>query len=201
MKTYNAGIAPIVVVLIVLGIIVAGGAVYFATKSSTEVAIESTSPSMSPASTTAAPKASQTVHPTAVRTATPTPSKAATVGTYATIQAAWNAGKPVECVNAFVAEKGPETRVRYILAGGKLRQQIEVKNSAGAVGVSSTTIYVPGTAIYTFRSDNVVTTYKPGENFYNQYSKAYPGISLTSFTCTDTAVHSSTFVPPGMANY
>jgi hypothetical protein len=105
-KNLNAGLAPLAVVLIILGVAVVGGGVYVAVKSSSDTSVAqqatvvpSTSVAMS-ATPTAKPVATKTAAP---KTATPIPTQKplGVSVTFATFGDAVNSGKSIYCTGTW----------------------------------------------------------------------------------------------------
>ena len=118
MNKFNTGMASLTIVLILVGVVVVGGGVYVATKSSSEVAVESASPSTStsPVKTSTAPTVSRAPLATTSVSKTPVPSISKSpvppsVGAYTTITAAYNSGKSLTCVGELDEGKGPAWQV------------------------------------------------------------------------------------------
>ena len=154
---YNAGFAPLVIVLIFVGVVVVGGGVYIAVKSNSDVkVVERTLLPSASSMVSIAPTSVAT--PTAIKTATPVPSKKPTVAVtvkYATVQEAVNSGKSVTCVTAWWSEKGPdEYRAHYYINGGTVKMQFDTK-ADGKITTDTMTTYTPISANY-----NSVLTYK-----------------------------------------
>src|SRR3989344_5459783 len=154
---YNAGFAPLVILLVIVVVGSIGGGVYVATKSKSNVAMSTVTPSTT-ITTSPTQSSTSTPQPSPTKTATPVPSKKPTVAVtvkYATVQEAVNSGKSVTCVTAWWSEKGPdEYRAHYYINGGTVKMQFDTKTD-GKITTDTMTTYTPSSANY-----NSVLTYK-----------------------------------------
>ena len=200
---YNAGFAPIVLVIIIAAVIAIGGGTYYvATKNSSNVAVMTASPSVSASSqptssataqpATATPKPSVSKSPATSTTATP----ANTTVSYATLQAAYDSGKDLYCA-------GPQSAIGeqevFYFSNKKIRfEQRGYPTGKESVGVH-VSIYVTGVGYYTFIVDGNTGTgsHLPGSKYYNDFTAWLPAKSLAGFTCKAQAVAAAKFVAPG----
>lgn len=146
MNNYNAGLAPLVIVLILVAVVIVGGGVYIATQHSAKVATTMT-PTASVASS--ATTTSQTsVSPIASKNPTPTKAPAVSVK-FATVKQAVDSGKSVVCVGAWFSEKGPsQSRFTYTITTTSVKRIIDTRDSADSppqYGVS-TQVYTSDSA-------------------------------------------------------
>ena len=167
MNKFNAGIAPLAIVLIIVAVLViGGGGVYLATRGDTEVAVSTATPTASsslvPTSTaTSKPVVSSTPTPTSKSTVIPTQKPIATATmapkpsgvSYATIQDAVNSGKNVTCIGAWYASDGKgasgETRLSYYVNGSYIKLQYDNRPLGGGTIVKGVTYeYTPTSPNY-----------------------------------------------------
>lgn len=144
-NTYNAGLAPLAIVLIFVGVVViGGGGLYVATRNKADVAVVTPTQSALP---TATVSASASVKPTITATVTKKPVVAVSVK-FATVQEAVSSSKSVVCVGAWYSEKGPtEYRSTTSISSGKIIISRESRLD-GVVTKGTTYNYVSGTAEY-----------------------------------------------------
>ena len=201
---YNAGFAPIVLVIIIAAVIAIGGGTYYvATKNSSNVAVMTVTPTASASSqptatataqpATATPKPSVSKSPATSTTATP----ANTTVSYATLQAAYDSGKDLYCAGPLTASTGE--REIFYLSNKKIRfEQHGFPTGKEGVGVA-VSIYATGVGYYTFIVDETTSigSYPSGSKYYNDFTAWLPTKSLANFTCKAQAVAAAKFVAPG----
>lgn len=202
MNKFNAGLAPLAIVLILLAVVIVGGGTYLVVKHNTDVKVgtkstPTSSIAISPTQSIVATNSS-TPKPSTNTTASPAPIKAPTTAgslTFASLQAAYDSGRNLNCVGPVSDEKGPPNRTRFYLTKAKIRYQTEQKDTDGQFKMwGGYQVYVPGVALYYVNSAGASASFPPGDYHYDGFPS---GVTIAKYystlTCTLWTFDASVF--------